>query len=96
MRPKGALLTGTQAIFSPTFSISASKWSLEAQPQTFPGAIAILGYKAAVNNDGSGWQIIPVAIAFGIPIVIAFIIVTSRSALRGELNVNQLARGDFK
>lgn len=55
-----------------------------------------MGYKAAVSNDGSGWQIIPVTIAFGIPIVIALIIVTTRSTLKGELNVNQLARGDFK
>ncbi len=42
------------------------------------GAISILGYKAVANNDGSGWQIIPVGLAFGIPVVIAFIIVTIR------------------
>jgi hypothetical protein len=49
-----------------------------------------------VKNLPKRPQIIPVAIAFGIPVVIAAIIVTARSSLKGELNVNQLARGDFK
>lgn len=58
------------------------------------GALAILGYKA--STSGGGVQIIPVVVVFAIPIAVAIGLVTARAAINGELNMNHLARGDFK
>ena len=64
--------------------------------ESFLGAIAIIGYKYTLQGNGDVAGVIPVIAILMAPLVLGFIIVTSRSAINGQLQVNRLMRGDVK
>ena len=63
-------------------------------------AIAVIAYKYVLlttgNSNGAAVALIPVAISFLVPAVLATVFLVARSTLDGQINLGGLARGDFK
>lgn len=63
----------------------------------FVGALAIIGYKYMLQGgQGDPGTLITVGAVFLIPLILGFVVVTSRSAVSGELAVNKIVRGDLR
>ena len=64
------------------------------------GAVAIVGYKYLLffsqGDSNQAINLLPVIAVVIVPLIIAFFIVTTRSSLSGELNVNRLMRGELE
>jgi len=62
-------------------------------------AVAVLGYKYLLlttgNSNGAAVALIPVAVIFAIPLVLATIFLFIRGSVDGQINIGQLARGDL-
>ena len=63
-------------------------------------AIAVIAYKYILystgNANGAALAILPVAISFFIPAVIASIFLVVKLSVDGQINLGRLARGDFE
>ena len=62
----------------------------------FPGALAILSYKYMLDGTSNPANLISVVIVFTIPLLLGFLVVGSRSAINGELQMSRIMRGDIK
>ena len=62
-------------------------------------AIAVIAYKYILystgNTNGAALAILPVAISFLIPAIIATIFLVVKLSVDGQINLGRLARGDF-
>ena len=66
--------------------------------QFFSGAVAIVGYKYSLFFGGDANQavnLIPVVIAFSLPLIFGILLVSGRASLNGELDVSRVMKGDF-
>ena len=66
--------------------------------QFFSGAVAIIGYKYSLFFGGDANQavnLIPVVIAFSLPLIFGVLLVSGRASLNGELDVSRVMKGDF-
>ena len=64
----------------------------------FAGAAAIVGYKYSLFFGGDANQavnLIPVVIAFSLPLIFGILLVSGRASLNGELDVSRVMKGDF-
>jgi len=62
----------------------------------FVGALAILSYKYMLDGTSNPANLISVVIVFTIPLLLGFLVVGSRSAINGELQMSRIMRGDIK
>lgn len=64
----------------------------------FVGAAAIVGYKYSLFFGGDANQavnLIPVVIAFSLPLIFGILLVSGRASLNVELDVSRVMKGDF-
>jgi len=63
-------------------------------------AVAVLSYKytllATGNSNGAAVAILPVVFSFLVPLLVVTIYLVARASLDGQINLGQLARGDFE
>jgi hypothetical protein len=63
------------------------------------GALVIVSYKYSLFFNGDPNQavnLIPVAIAFSLPLIIGIVLVSGRASLNGQLDVGRVMKGDFE
>lgn len=64
----------------------------------FVGALAIVSYKYSLVFNGDPNQavnLIPVIIAFSLPLIVGIVLVSGRASLNGKLDVSRVMKGDF-
>ena len=62
------------------------------------GALAIVSYKYSLFFNGDSNQavnLIPIIIAFSLPLIFGIILVSGRASLNGQLDVSRVMKGDF-
>ena len=58
-----------------------------------------MSYKYTLFFSGDSNQavnLIPIVIAFSIPVILAVVLVTGRASANGELDVRRIMKGDFE
>ena len=64
----------------------------------FLGALAIVSYKYSLFFNGDPNQavnLIPIVIAFSIPLILGIVLVAGRASLNGQLDVGRALKGDL-
>ena len=63
------------------------------------GALVIVSYKYSLFFNGDPNQavnLIPIVVAFSIPLILGLVLVAGRASLNGQLDVSRIMKGDIQ